>query len=197
MQNDDLKKVVAEVSEVTSKEEDKVKLLVFTLDDEEYAVEITELQEIISMSEITHVPNTPEFIKGILNLRGSIVVVVDLEKRFHLERKEKVKQEHIVVTEINKNKFGIAVDKVKEILKVSPKKIQETPDLVSTKINVDYLKGVVVLQNKKAKKKEESRLVILLDLQKLLQEKELLSVGETLQNTDIPKNKIKINQKTL
>lgn len=110
-------------------------------------------------------------------------MVLDLEKRFHLERKKKVNQSHIIVTEINNNRFGLSVDSVKEILKVSPKEIQKTPDLIATKINADYLKGVVVLQ----KKKQGSRLVILLDIQKLLQEKELLSIEKTF--------KIKNNQK--
>ncbi len=174
----------SDTKQVVSREDNKIKLLVFTLDDEEYAVNISELQEIIPMLEITHVPNAPDFIKGILNLRGSIVVVLDLEKRFHLERKKKVKQSHIIVTEINNNRFGITVDSVKEILKVSPKEIQKTPDLIATKINADYLKGVVVLQ----KKKQESRLVILLDIQKLLQEKELLNIEKTFKIKNNPKN---------
>jgi len=189
MPTDDLKQVVSEVAEVTSEEakkedENKEKLLVFALDDEEYAVNIAELQEIVPTTEITHVPNAPEFVKGIINLRGSIVVVVDLEKRFHLERKGDKKQNHIIVAEVAGNRFGISVDSVEEILKVAAKEIQETPDLVSSKINADYLKGVVVLKE---------RLVILLDLQKLLQEKELLSLGDSLKETE----KINTNTKKI
>lgn len=169
-----------------------VQLVVFTLDTEEYAVPITDLQEIIKVPEITPIPNSPRFIKGILNLRGKIVVVIDLEKRFQLAREVEKELKHIIITEINGASFGVVVDEVIEVLTVSKEVIQPTPSLVSSKIHSDYLNGVVVLQkdcskNDPEKKNadgggegstEESRLLILINLSKILQEKDLAEAGE-------------------
>jgi purine-binding chemotaxis protein CheW len=188
MPTNDLEQVVTEVSKVTSeselsKDDDKLKLLIFSLGEEEYAVDIKDLQEIILMPNITPIPNAPDFISGILNLRGGIVVVVDLESRFHMKRADKVAQKHVVVAKVGESDFGVSVDEVREMIKVRPDEIQPTPELVSSKIHAEYLKGVVVLE-KKGKKK--SRLLILLDLQKLLQEKELLAAQEGAKSAEIP-----------
>lgn len=153
------------------KAETLVQLVIFELDKEEYAVPIEDLREIIRIPEIAPVPNSPEFIRGILNLRGTIVVVVDLEKRFHLVRESKAPPQHIVITEANGSTFGIVVDHVSEVLRVPVSKIQPTPALVSSKIHAEYLKGVVVMEEG-----AKSRLIILLDLPKMLQEGELLNV---------------------
>jgi len=206
MSNNDLKEVIFKVAgdgQVKEKKpEELIQLVVFELDDEEYAVQITDLREIIKIPEITPIPNTPEFIRGILNLRGKIVVAVDLEKRFHLVRENKKAPRHIIIAEVNENVFGVIVDEVAEILRVPVVNIQRTPALVSSKIHADYLKGVVVLDvedstetltEEKCKEilekrkiiesqegamaERESRLLILLDLPKMLQEKELLEIG--------------------
>lgn len=188
------------IKEVAQKEESRdkkieetIQLVVFELDKEEYGVEIVELQEIIRMPEITPVPNSPQFIKGIFNLRGKIIVVVDLEKRFHLVRENAGGAGNIIIAEVDKNNFGVIVDKVTEILNIPKSNIQKTPALVSSKIEAEYLKGVVVIEKgsdngrEKSDNREDndvrnsSRLIILLDLPKLLQEKELLSLGKTVQ----------------
>ncbi len=174
------------------KVEEYIQLVVFELDKEEYAVEITELQEIIRFPEITPIPNALTFIRGIFNLRGKIIVVIDLEKRFSLERDHESREGNIIITEINENGFGIIVDKVTEIINVPRSTIQPTPALISTKIHADYIKGIVVMaenrnyetsSNKIQQSDENSRLIVLLDLNKMLQEKELLSLGKTIQDT--------------
>ncbi|PLX27050.1 hypothetical protein C0583_04880 [Candidatus Parcubacteria bacterium] len=178
----------------------KIQLVVFELDKEEYAVEITDLQEIKEVPEVTPIPNAPNFISGIFNLRGKIIIVVNLEKRFNLVRDhEHTGSENIIITEVSQNSFGILVDRVKEIINIPKSTIQSTPSLVSTKIHASYLKGVVVMANEKnqttnAENKTnneenmDSRLIILLDLPKMLQEKELLSfsssVKDVAQNTE-------------
>jgi len=212
-----------------------VQLVVFTLDNEEYAVPITDLQEIIKVPEVTPIPNAPAFIKGILNLRGKIVVVIDLERRFKLIRDKVVELKHIIITEVNDTSFGIVVDEVMEVLTVPSSTIQLTPTLVSTKIHTDYLKGVVVIKNTKKAEEEkkvekakpaeiknlvspakivsdaetvevnmmeekpkqpevnnkqtveqsDSRLLILIDLSKILQEKELIEASETADRGEI------------
>jgi purine-binding chemotaxis protein CheW len=143
-----------------------IKLLVFRLADEEYATEITQTREIIKHSEITKIPTAPAFIKGILNLRGQIVVILDLRERFRLPAEE---SEHIIIADVGKSSFGIIVDKVTEIIKIEKDDIKDAPRIISSKIHMDYIKGVAVLGE---------RILIILDLQKILNEEELLKVIE-------------------
>lgn len=176
-----------EKKSIEESQEKNLQFIVFELDKEEYAVAITDLQEIIRMPDITPIPNSPEFITGISNLRGRIIIVIDLEKRFDLKRdNEKVDEGNIIITEINDNNYGVIVDEVKEIINIKPDSIQATPDLISTKIHADYLKGVIIGDEQAGKEinnDEDSRLIILLDLSKMLQEKELLSISEQVQET--------------
>jgi purine-binding chemotaxis protein CheW len=188
----DFNSVISQASSERGKEEKAealVQLVVFELDREEYAVPIEDLREIIRIPEIAPVPNAPNFIRGILNLRGTIVVVVDLEKRFHLTREQKAVASHIIIAEVDKNTYGIVVDKVSEVLRVPVSKIQPAPSLVSSKIHADYLKGVAVLEQAgegelaQDEKSQQSRLVILLDLPKLLSEDELLRLGSLVEES--------------
>jgi len=190
MAEDKLKEIISQVADQEKSEkkkaEDSIQLLVFDLDKEEYGLNITDLQEIIRIPEVTPVPNSPEFIKGILNLRGQIVVVVDLEKRFSLEREKQIEQKHIVIAEVEENSFGILVDEVKEVVRVPVSKIQSTPDLFTKRAHSDYFDGVVVLGEEE--EKENSRLIVLLNVKKLLQEKELLELGKEISKA-APKTK--------
>ncbi len=185
-QDELIKKVADQESKKNDKVEDFIQLVIFELDKEEYAVEITDLQEIINIPEITPIPNAPKFINGILNLRGKISVVVDLEKRFNLVREHENQDDgNVIITEVDDNSFGVMVDRVSEIISVPKSSIQSTPALVSSKIHADYLKGVVVIVDQEKKEKEVkkqvgSRLIILLDLHKMLQEKELLQLGKSI-----------------
>jgi purine-binding chemotaxis protein CheW len=174
------------------KETDLIQLVIFLLDGEEYAIPISDLQEIIRIPAITPIPSAPEFILGILNLRGKIVVVVDLEKRFNLKRENNEKPGHIIITEVGENTFGVMVDVVTEVLRVSTATIQPTPFLSSSKIHADYLKGVVVIEDEEETKNKQtetqsvqtqkhSRLIILLDILKMLQENELLQIGKVVE----------------
>ncbi len=197
--------VAAEAKQGKKKVEELVQLVIFTLDNEEYGVPITDLQEIIKVTEATPIPGAPEFIRGILNLRGKIVVVVDLEKRFNLKRETEAPAQHIIIAEVNESTFGVVVDQVMEVLRVPVSQIQPTPEVVSSKIHADYLNGVVVVEDKASdlkvekstqevaeagrnsktndqqnKIKSSSRLIVLIDLPKMLQEKDLLSLGTTV-----------------
>jgi purine-binding chemotaxis protein CheW len=178
-----ISKVSEEVEAKDKKFEKLLQLVVFELDKEKYAVEITDVREVIKIQEITPIPNAQDFIKGILNLRGRIIVAIDLEKRFHLQREHLIAPKHIMVTEVGENNFGVIVDEVSEIVQVPVTKIQPVPSLISAKIHADYLEGVVVLDDMEEGRKKESatNLLILLDLPKLLQEKELLALGKTIQ----------------
>jgi len=145
-----------------------LQLVIFNLGKEEYGLMITDVKEILKTEKITFVPNAPEFIKGIINVRGQIVVIVDLEKKFLIQKEGKGLGEHLVLTEQDGSTYGLMVDQVTEVLRVPEKSIQEAPKLIAEKISADYLKGVATIQN---------RLIILLDLAKILSEGELAKAG--------------------
>lgn len=195
----EVEEVITEVVKEAKKEEEKIvpteQLVTFELDKEEYASIITDLREIIKIPEIVPIPGAPEFIEGILNLRGQIVVIINLEERFNLEREHQVTPRHIVIAEVQDSVFGIIVDEVTDVMRVPVDSIKPTPRLITSKIKADYLKGVVVLEpeeqeakeTKKVKQaketKEAARLILLLDLPKLLAEKELLEFTSTIKKT--------------
>jgi len=162
---------VAKTPEVLAEEEAKelVQVVVFELDEEEYAVEISEVREILKVRDITPIPNTPDFIEGIINVRGKIVVVLDLEKRFNLERESTAKKLHTIVSEQGENSYGASVDEVTEVLRIPKDSIEPAPAIISEKIQADYVKGIGVLEN---------RLLILLDFTKVFEEKGLSELSE-------------------
>lgn len=145
-----------------------VQLVIFELDEEEYGVEISELREILRRPEVTPIPNSPDFIEGIINVRGQIVVVMDLEKRFNLVRDSKGKSLHVILTEIGESTFGAVVDEVTEVIRVPKDSIEAAPAIISEKISADYVKGIAVL---------EDRLIILLDVEKVFDEQGLTELG--------------------
>jgi purine-binding chemotaxis protein CheW len=142
-------------------------LVIFHIGTEEFGVPIGEIQEIIKMSNITPIPDAPEFIKGIINVRGDIVTVIDLKTRFSIHQKQS-SIKHIVITKQYENLFGLIVDEVTEVLRISKDEIKFPPTL-SSKIKKDYFSGVIVFDN---------RLIILLDLAKILSEEEFSRLVE-------------------
>jgi purine-binding chemotaxis protein CheW len=213
------REVIARVAKRAKREEEKIvpteQLVTFELDKAEYASVITDLREIIKIPEIVPIPGAPEFIRGILNLRGQIIVVVDLEQRFHLKREHEIAPQHIIITEVEDSIFGILVDEVTGVLRVPQASIKPTPQLVTSKIHAEYLKGVVVLREETGTQEEKeeaaktgnavknsvasegegkveakSRLLLLLDIPKMLGEKELLEFGAAVKETAQQKEKV-------
>ena len=146
-------------------------LVVFDLASEGYGVDIGAVREIIRMQEITRVPKTPEFVEGVINLRGKVIPVIDLRKRFGLHVAEQNKDNRIVVVDIGKQDIGVIVDAVTEVLRISADSV-EPPTSVITSADSDYLLGIAKL---------ESRLIILLDLESVLSKEE----KETLVSEDL------------
>jgi len=140
-----------------------LQLVTFTLGTEEYGVDIMRVQEIIRMQDITRVPQMPAFIEGVLNLRGNVIPVVDLRKRFALPTAEQTAQTRIVVVNVGDRTTGVVVDAVSEVLRLAEDQIEPPPAVVAG-IGHEYLRGVG---------KVGGRLIILLDLDRILTVTEL------------------------
>ena len=121
------------------------KYLTFSLADEEYGIGILKIKEIIGMMPITSVPQTPEFVKGVINLRGKVIPVLDLRSRFGVEPMNYTERTCIIVVEIagtaGNVMIGIVVDSVSEVMSIKAEAIEETPTF-GTKLNTDYILGM-------------------------------------------------------
>lgn len=137
---------------------DEIQLVVFKLGREEYGVSILQVQEIKRMTDITRVPHTPEYIKGVMNLRGSVLPVVDLKKRLSLPPQEYSDDTRIIIVKVDEIAVGIIVDAVSEVLTISQENI-EPPQTVVGGVTTNYLSGVGKL---------EDRLLILLNLETII-----------------------------
>jgi len=155
--------------ERTTAEEAKiVQLIVFHLGNEEFGADIDQVGEIIGTVPITSIPDSPDFVRGLVNVRGEIAVAIDLRARFFLPTNGEVESKHIIITEQERSLFGLLVDEVTEVLRISKTEIKSTPELVS-RIARAYVSGVIIL---------EDRLIIMLDLKKVLSEEDLAKLAE-------------------
>ncbi|MCK4372754.1 MAG: chemotaxis protein CheW [candidate division Zixibacteria bacterium] len=143
-----------------------LQLVSFNIGSEEFGVDILKVQEINRMVEITRVPQAPPYVEGVINLRGKVIPIVDLRKRFNMEEKEYDKNTRIVVVDISGNIMGMVVDSVSEVLRLPANTIEPPPEIVAS-INSEYIKGVAKL---------EDRLLIFLDLSKVIDVNEMSGV---------------------
>lgn len=137
---------------------------------ETYGIPIALVREIVRVPEITVVPNAQEYVEGVINLRGKIVSVMDLRKRFGESNVENNRKNRIVVVEIEKRTVGLIVNSASEVLKISPSEI-EPPGSVFLDGEIDYVTGVGKLGD---------RIIILLDLSKVLKSGELRRLEEVI-----------------
>ncbi|MCX6082076.1 MAG: chemotaxis protein CheW [Chloroflexi bacterium] len=142
-------------------------LVVFDLAGESYGINIAAVESIIKMQTITQLPQAPVYVKGVTNLRGSVLPVIDLRIRFGLEIQEISRQTRIIIVTMGNLKVGVVVDGVSEVLRVQDDTIEALPPMVST-VNSAFLKGIVRLEN---------RLIILLELGKVLDFEEQKSLA--------------------
>ena len=146
------------------------KYLTFVLNDEEYGIGILKIKEIIGMMPITTVPQTPEFVKGVINLRGKVIPVMDLRLRFGMEAIDYTERTCIIVVEIESTagtvQIGIVVDAVSEVLNIKGEDIEETPAF-GAKLNTDYILGMA---------KMEGGVKILLDIDRVLSTEEVAAL---------------------
>jgi purine-binding chemotaxis protein CheW len=164
MQNDSTRSVDKTLSTTTDREG---KYLTFSLANEEYGIGILKIKEIIGMMPITSVPQTPSFVKGVVNLRGKVIPVVDLRLKFGIPAIDYTERTCIIVVEISGQtgaiKIGIVVDAVSEVLNIKAEDIENTPAF-GTRVNIDYILGMA---------KMGGSVKILLDIDKVLSTQEI------------------------
>lgn len=142
---------------------DLLQLVIFQLGDEEFGVDIMAVQEIIKMPAITAIPQVPEYVAGVINLRGRIIVVIDLGKKFNILSSEKNEEYKVIVVELGDQVIGMMVDSVSEVLRIPGTNVDPAPDIIASAVSSNYIQGVGKL---------DDRLLILLDLRNVLSEHE-------------------------
>ena len=135
-----------------------LQLVTFNISQEEFGVDILKVQEIIRTMEITKVPRSPDFVEGVINLRGKVIPIIDLRMRFGMESRPHDSQTRIIVIELSGMIVGFVVDSVSEVLRIPASTVEPPPAVVSG-IESEYISGVGKL---------DDRLLILIDLDKLL-----------------------------
>jgi purine-binding chemotaxis protein CheW len=137
-----------------------LQFVTFTLNDEEYAVDILSVQEINRITEITKVPNSPDYVEGVINLRGKVIPVINLRSKFGFEEKATDDDSRIIIMEIQGIINGVIVDSVSEVLRIPASAIEAAPAVATDTIS-QYIKGLAKLEN---------RLVILVEIDHLVEE---------------------------
>jgi purine-binding chemotaxis protein CheW len=142
------------------------KYLVFHLDREEFGVHVLKVREIMGLQEITAVPQTPDFVKGVINLRGKVIPVIDLRRKFRLEDAEYTARTCIIVLQVDNDgvsmQVGVIVDGVNEVLTIQENEIENTPDF-GDQMRLPYILGMA---------KVKGKVKILLDIDRVLSQQE-------------------------
>lgn len=149
----------ASVETPTAREE-VLQFVTFTLNNEEYAVDILSVQEINRITEITKVPNSPAYVEGVVNLRGKVIPVINLRKKFGFEVKAIDDTSRIIIMDIRGTTYGVIVDSVSEVLRVQSSTVEPTPPM-SSDANSKFIKGLAKL---------DDRLIILINIDNLIDE---------------------------
>jgi len=145
--------------------------LTFRLEEEVFALDITQVREVLDFTTITKVPRTPEFMRGVINLRGSVVPVVDMRLKFGMSRTEQTLNTCIIIVEINIDGdrliLGALADSVQEVIELGPGQIEPAPR-IGTRLDTEFIKGMG---------KRDEEFIIILDIDRIFSMDELASVG--------------------
>jgi purine-binding chemotaxis protein CheW len=139
------------------------KYLTFVLGNEEYGIEILRVREIIGLMEITTVPQTPDYMKGVINLRGKVIPVIDLRLKFSMQEEDHTQETCVIVVEVNSTSIGLIVDSVSEVSDISSEEIEEAPSFGQS-IDTDFITGLGKVKDK---------VIIMLDIGVVLSAEEL------------------------
>ena len=153
-------------------DKDPEQYLTFELDGEIYAVEINHVREVVDMTRITHVPNMPDFMRGVINLRGGVVPVIDLRNKFHLSQVEDTVKTCIIILEIEldgaQTFLGAVADSVREVRRVDDLRLEAPPKL-GNRLKTEFIRGMI---------NRESEFIIVLDIMKVFSTEELETLEE-------------------
>jgi purine-binding chemotaxis protein CheW len=156
----------------TIENSEELQLVSFRIGNEEYGVDIIKVQEINRMSQITKVPNTEDYIEGVMNLRGRVIPIVDLRVRLGLEKKEADKNTRVIFVDLENKTVGFIVDAVNKVLRIPASIIEAPPEMIGG-ANKEFIKAVGKL---------EDTLLILLDLNKIMGLDEAVAINEIVTN---------------
>ncbi len=149
-----------------------LQLVTFQLSDELYGIDIMDVKEIVPSKEIRSIPNAPSYVEGLFNLRGEIIPIINLHKRFHLRKATLDDEENLlsgfIIIEVEKMKLGVIIDRVERVIAIDQSEIQPPPQML-TGIGAEYIQGVA---------NQNSAYLIILDIRKLFSAKELQKIEE-------------------
>ncbi|ANA39776.1 MULTISPECIES: chemotaxis protein CheW [Geobacter] len=154
----------------TGSRDELIQLVSFTVDREEYGVDVLKVREIIRMSSITQVPEAPPYVDGIINLRGRVIPIISLRDKFGLADAESDNRTRIVVMGVGDALLGFRVDAVSEVIRIAGSRIQPSPALLSSGGEQEYIVGVI---------DQGEKLLVMLDPEKMLTPRELGQLGDT------------------
>ena len=170
---------VIEDEELVAEEVEEDQYLVFTVQSQECGFQAMRVQEISQVLPVSHVPNAPPYIEGIMNLRGRIASVINFRKKFGFESKEHDEDTRVIVVELDNYPIGVIVDSVEEVVKIPESLVQTLPESTTTTESKEYITGIGIL---------DKRLIILLDLDKVLTGTALINaddLNQIIKNTNI------------
>ena len=157
---------------------DTTQFLTFGLGDDIFAIDVIKAKEVLDFAEVTQVPQTPDYMLGVINLRGSVVPVIDMRRKFNMEIADRIRNSCIVVVEVDVDgepvTVGALADSVREVIDLNPSQI-EPPPRIGTKLNTEFIKGMGNL---------DDRFVIILDIDKVFSIDDLV-MAKTLTEEDV------------
>jgi purine-binding chemotaxis protein CheW len=145
-----------------------LKVIIFLLKNEEYGIPVEYVGSIERIQSITRVPGTAKFVKGVINLRGVITPIIDLRERFGMEESEYNEQNRIIIVTIDDKEVGIVVDSANDVIDIEKGSMEPPPEVIGS-VDVDYIRGVAKL---------DKRLLILLNIDKVLSKEELQEIKQ-------------------
>jgi purine-binding chemotaxis protein CheW len=167
----------AQAKSLAQQSQAEEQLVTFSINKEEYGVRIMQVQEINRVTDITSVPRAPHFVDGVTNLRGNVIPVINIRELFGLENKDIDDRTRIIIVDIGGAKTGLRVDQVNEVLRLMKQDIEKTPSIVTAGGANRYMDGVCKIDSGK-------RMVVLLDVERILDEKELKFLSEIAQESE-------------
>lgn len=156
----------------------KSRYLSFFVKEEQYGIEISHINEIIAIMKITKVPRTPDFVEGVINLRGSIIPIVDIRGKFGIEKKEHDMNTAIIINEVAGVNIGFIVDRVEDVLTFDERDLSEPPKFGSH-IDTSFIQSVAEV---------DSNVILILDMEKIFEDDELTKISEYEESKQIKQN---------